>query len=157
MAAIRVAQLARSIVIFGEEESSVIPLCRVFVKQLIHRPQKPLWLFPSGRALAAQSCLEVRHEQSSSDALAHDICYYQAESSIAEIKKVVIVSTDAPRGMARPRIDKRSNRRLALGKQTGLDLLGNCQVVCSLPLRLQLGSLGAPLCFQRLCRLVELN
>jgi hypothetical protein len=38
--------------------------------------------------------------------------------------------------MASPRIDKRSHLRLALWKQTGLDLLGDCQIVRSLALRL---------------------
>ena len=44
MAAIRVAQLARIIVVFGEEERSVIPLGRVFVKQPIHRLKKSFGL-----------------------------------------------------------------------------------------------------------------
>src|SRR5215470_4345440 len=106
MAAIRVAQLARVTVVFGKEEGSVIPIGRVFVKQLIHRPQKSFGLFPSRRVLAAQSCLEIRHEQSGSDPFARYVRYDQAEPSAAEIKKVVVVSTDGPSGTANPRIDK---------------------------------------------------
>ena len=75
MAAIRVAQLARVIVVFGEKQGCVISLRSVFVKQLIHRPQKSFGLFPSRRALAAQSCLEIRHEQSGSDAFARYVRY----------------------------------------------------------------------------------
>src|SRR6516162_1906487 len=78
MAAVRVAQLACAIIVFGEEESSVIPTCRVFVKQLIHRAKKSFGLFPSGRGLAAQSGLEIGHEQSGSDAFASYVRYYQA-------------------------------------------------------------------------------
>src|SRR5438874_7073308 len=59
--------------------------------------------------------------------------------------------------MANPRIDKRSKHRLALRKQTGLHLLGDCQVVRSLALRFQLGRLGAALCLQSARRLIELN
>src|SRR6266566_2255916 len=157
MAAIRVAQLACVIVVFAEKEGSVIALGRVFVKQLIHRPQKSFGLFPSCRVLAAQSCLEIRHEQSGSDALARYVGNYEPEPSAAKIKKVIIVSTDSPSGMANPRIDKRSNQRLPLRKQTGLHFLGDCQVVRGLALRFQPGGFGAALCFQRARRLIELN
>src|SRR5215470_17452662 len=59
--------------------------------------------------------------------------------------------------MANPRIRKGSNQRLALWKQTGLDLLGNCQVVGGLALGFQPGGLDTALCFQRARRLIELN
>src|SRR5260370_39355847 len=157
MAAIPVAELARVIIVVGEEKGSVIALGRVLVKQMIHRPQKSFGLFPSRRALAAQSCLQIRHEQSGSDAFARDVRYYQAEPSAAEIKKVVIVSTDGPSGMANPCISKRSNQRLGLRKQTGLHLFGDCQVVRCLALPFQPGGLGPALCFQRARRLIELN
>src|SRR6516225_9246680 len=107
MAAIRVAQLARGIVVFREEERSVIPRGRVFVKQLIHRPQKPFRLLPSRRALAAQSCLQIRHEQSCPHTFARNVRYDKPEPSVAEIEKVVIVPADGPGGTANPRIDKR--------------------------------------------------
>ena len=120
MAAVRVAQLAGAIIVFGEEESSVIPACCVFVKQLIHRAKKPLGLFPSRRTLAAQSGLEIGHKQSGSDAFAGYFRYYQAKPAAAEIKKVVIVSTDRPSGMANAGIDQRSSQRLVLRKQAGM-------------------------------------
>src|ERR1700746_2527813 len=59
--------------------------------------------------------------------------------------------------MANPSIDKRSNQRLVLRKQTGLHLLGDCQFARSLALRFQPGGLGTALCFQRARRLIELN
>ena len=137
MAAVRVAQFARAIIVFGEEESSVIPGGRVFVKQPVHRAKKSFGLFPSGRGLAAQSGLEIGHKQSGSDAFAGYIRCYQAEPAAAGIKKVVTVSTDRSSGMANAGRDQRSSQRLVLRKQTGLQLLGDGQVVCSLALRLQ--------------------
>src|SRR5215469_14447848 len=59
--------------------------------------------------------------------------------------------------MASPVINKGSNLRLALRKQTGLDLLGNCQVVRRLALCLQPGGLGAALGFEAARCLIELN
>src|SRR5215469_3699049 len=157
MATVRVAQLACAIIVFGEEESSVIPTGRVFVKQLIHRAKKSLGLFPSRRALAAQSGLEIGHEQSGSNAFAGYIGYYQPQPAAAEIKKIVIVPTDCPSGMANASVSQRSSRRLVLRKQTGLHLLGDGHFAGSLTLRLQLGGLGAPLCFQCARRLIDLN
>jgi len=89
------------------------------------------------RALAAQSGLEIGHKQSGSDAFAGYIRCYQAEPAAAGIKKVVTVSTDRSSGMANAGRDQRSSQRLVLRKQTGLQLLGDGQVVCSLALRLQ--------------------
>src|SRR5262249_9288447 len=109
------------------------------------------------RALAAQSCLQIRHEQSRSDAFACYIRYYKPEPSVAEIEKVVIVPADGPSGTANPRIDKRLNQRLALRKQTALHLLGDGQFVRGLALRFQPCGLGAARCFQRARRLIELN
>src|SRR6516164_1190140 len=61
------------------------------------------------------------------------------------------------RTLAYAGICKSSNRWLALRKQTGLHLLGDCQVVRGLALRFQPGGLVAALCFQRARRLIELN
>src|SRR6516162_10147164 len=96
MAAIRVPQLARVIVVLGKEEGGVIPLCRVFEEQLIHRLQKSFGLFPSRCALAPQSGLEIRHQQSRSHAFARYVCDHETEPSVTEIKEVVVVSSDGP-------------------------------------------------------------
>ena len=71
--AIRVAQLARSIVVFSEEDGCVVAFGGVLIKQLIHRSQESLRLLTSRRALAAQICLEICHQKSSGHALACDI------------------------------------------------------------------------------------
>src|SRR3974390_118382 len=125
MPAIRVTQLAGVIVVFREEEGCVVPVGGVFVKQLMYRPQELLGFFPSCRALAAQSRLEISHEQSGPDALASDIRDNQAEPATAEIEKVVIVSAYSAGRMANSCIGKRSNRRLSLRKQARLHLLGD--------------------------------
>ena len=100
--------------------------------------------------------MQIRHEQSRPHTFARNVRYDKPEPSVAEIKKVVIVPADGPSGTANPRVDKRLNQRLALRKQTALHLLGDCQVVRGLALRLQPGGLGAALCFQRARRLINL-
>jgi hypothetical protein len=87
--------------------------------------------------------LEIGHEQSGSDAFARYIRYYQPQPAAAEIKKIVIVPTDCPSGMANASIGQRSSRRLVLRKQTGLHLLADGHFAGSLTLRLQLGGLSA--------------
>src|SRR5215510_8379292 len=128
MTAIRVAQLARLIVVFSKEDRCVVVLGAIFVKQLIHRSQESLRLFPSRRALAAQIRLKIRHQQSSRYALARDIANHQAEPSLAEIKKVVIVAADGASGVAKPNIGERLKRRMPLREEARLYVLGNCQV-----------------------------
>ena len=71
--AIRVAQLARMIVVFGEENRCVVALGGILVEQLIHRSQESLRLSPGRRALAAQIRLEIRHQQSGRHSFACDI------------------------------------------------------------------------------------
>src|SRR5215469_1033304 len=117
MATVGVAELARNIVVLGDEESGVISRGRVFVKQLIHRDRKNHSGCSKSRALAAQRGLQIRHKQIGSDAFAGYVRRYQAEPSAAEIKKAVIVPTDGPSRMANPRVDKCSHLRLALGNK----------------------------------------
>src|SRR5215469_14392070 len=137
MTAVRVPKLARFIVIFSKENGCVVSIIGILVKQLIHGSQESLRLFPSRRALAAKISLEICHQQSSSYALARDIANNQAESSLAEIKKVVIIASDGPSGIAKPSIGERLKRRMPLWEETRLYLLGNGQVARGLALGLK--------------------
>src|SRR5215467_753987 len=117
MTAVRVAKLARLIIVFSKEDGCVVSVVGIFVKQLIHGSQESLRLFPSRRALAAKISLEICHQQSSSHALAHDIANHQAESSLAEIKKVVIIAANGASGVAKPDIGERLQRRMPLWEE----------------------------------------
>src|SRR5229473_1766848 len=64
MAAIGVAQVARGVVVFGEEESGERAVGRIVAKELIHGAHKALRLVQSEGALAAQVGLEIGHQES---------------------------------------------------------------------------------------------
>src|SRR5579863_607556 len=117
MTAVRVAQLARMIVVFSEEEGGVVTLSGIPVKRLMHGSQEPLRLLPRRRALAAQIRLEIGHQQSGRHALVDDIANHQPKPSIAQIKEVVVVAAHGPRGITKPRVDERSKRGLMLWKR----------------------------------------
>src|SRR5215469_15960937 len=139
MTAIRVAQLARLIVVFSKEDRRVVVLGAILVKQLIHRSQESLRLFPSRRALAAQIRLKICHQQSSRNALARYIGNHQAEPSLAEIQKIVIIAPDSASGVAKANIGEGLKRRIPLWEEARLYLLGDCQVVSGLALDLRPG------------------
>src|SRR5262249_17625911 len=129
MTAIRVAELARLIVVCRKEDRRVVVLSAILVKQLIHRSKEPLRLLPGCRASAAQIRLKICHQQSSRDALARDIANHQAEPSLAEIQKIVIIAADGASGAAKANIGEGLKRRMPLRKEARLYLLGDCQVV----------------------------
>src|SRR5689334_10148794 len=107
MTAIRVAQLPRFIVVFSKKDRCVVVLGAVLVKQLIHRLQESLRLSPSRRALAAQIRLKICHQQSACYALSRDIANHQAQSSLAQVKEVVIIAADGASGVAKSNIGER--------------------------------------------------
>src|SRR5262245_7214059 len=137
MTAIRVAELARLIVVFRKEDRRVVILGAILVKQLIHRSKEPLRLFPGCRALAAQIRLKICHQESSRDALARDIANNQAEPSLAEIQKIVIIAADGASRVAKANIGEGLKRWVPLWEEARLYLLGDCQVVSGLALGLQ--------------------
>src|SRR5215470_14614986 len=73
MATIRVAEAARGVVVFGEEESGVSAVRRVFAKKLVHGAQQAFRLVQSDRALAAEVGLQICHQESGCDSLARNV------------------------------------------------------------------------------------
>src|SRR5713101_928586 len=67
MAAIRVTQPARGVVIFGEEESGEGAVRRILAKELVNGAQEALRLIQSDGALAAQIGLKIGHQESGGD------------------------------------------------------------------------------------------
>src|SRR5262245_25972178 len=129
MTAIRVAQLARLIVVFRKEDRRVIVRGAILVKQLIHRSDEPLMLLPGYRRLTAQIRLKICHQQSSRDAFARDIANHQAEPPLAEIQKIVIIAANGASRVAKATIGEGLKRRMPLREEAQLYLLGDCQVV----------------------------
>jgi hypothetical protein len=76
---------------------------------------------------------------------------------MAEIEKVVIVATDGPSRIAKPRIVERSKRRLLLWEEARLHLLGDRQVVRDLTPSLQPRRIRTALRLKSTRRLVDLN
>ena len=66
---IHVAQAPGFIVVFGKEERGVGAIGRIFIKQLVHRPQESLRLIQSDCTLAPQVRLQVGHQERSTDSL----------------------------------------------------------------------------------------
>ena len=88
MPAIGVAQAPRAVIVFGEEERGVSALNGVLEKELVHRFQKPLRMFQSGGALAAQIRLQIGHQQSRGDSFARDVAdrvVFMDQGEIVEI------------------------------------------------------------------------
>ena len=81
MPAIGVAQAARLVVVFGEEERGVGAVGRVLVKELVHRPQEALRLIESDGALAAQIRLQIGHQESGGDSLSGNVADHQARAA----------------------------------------------------------------------------
>src|SRR5260370_13782318 len=66
MTAIGVAQAARSVVVFGEEEGGESAVGSVVAKELVHGAQEALGLIDCDGALAAQIGLKDGHQESGS-------------------------------------------------------------------------------------------
>ena len=66
---IHVAQAPGFIVVFGKKERGVGAVGRIFIKQLVYRPQESLRLIQSDCTLAPQVRLQVGHQERSTDSL----------------------------------------------------------------------------------------
>src|SRR5260370_2937177 len=70
---IHVAQAPSFIIVFGKEKRGIGAVGRVFIEQLVHRPQEPLRLIQSDCTLAPQVSLQVGHQESGTDPLSSRI------------------------------------------------------------------------------------
>src|SRR5262249_11039788 len=95
--------------------------------------------------------------QGSRYALARDIANNQAEPSVAEMKKVVIIAADGASGTAKPYAGERLKRRMPLRQEARLYLLRDCQVARGLALGLQPCSVRTALSLKSTRRFVDFN
>src|SRR5262249_17554394 len=116
VSAIRVAQPPLIIVIFSKEDRCIGALDCVFVKELVHRSQKALWLLERHRALTPQICLKICHQQRSSNPLAGNVTDDDAQLLLAEAEEVVIVAANLASLEANAAVIERLKRRQPLRK-----------------------------------------
>src|SRR6266567_898524 len=155
MDAIRVAQAADGIVIFGEEKGGERAVGSVVAEQLVHGTQEPLRLIESNGALAAQIGLQVGHQESGGDSFSGDVTDHEAEALLAEIEEVIIIATNFAGLDAKASIFKSFQGRLRLGEEPGLDLLSDFEFLGDTAIGFQPVSKGAALCFDGLGHFIE--
>src|SRR5437016_5779221 len=83
MPAIRVAQAAHAVVIFGEEKCGEGAVRRILTKQPVHRAQEALRLIERDGALAAEIRLQIGHQESGGDSFSRDVADHQTEPLLA--------------------------------------------------------------------------
>src|SRR5579862_247813 len=155
MSAIDIAHVSRAVVIFREEERGISVVGGILVEQLIHGLQQLPRIIPHDRALAAQVRLEIGHEQSTSNSLPSDVAEHQADSILAEIEEVVIISSDLSSLDADACVIQGFERRKVLGKESRLHLHGNLKLVSGAALGFEFLRRSESLRFDRLRHLVE--
>ena len=155
MPAIRVAQAARSIIIFGEEQRGVGALDRVLEKELVHRFQESLRMFQCDGTLAAQIRLEIGHQESRGDAFACNVAHHQPQALLAEIQKIVVITADMAGLNANARIIERATGWLSLREEPRLHHARDFQFLGCAALGFQLPGDGAALFVQRAADLIE--
>ena len=94
VATVGVAEAARGVIVFGEEESGEGAVWRVFAEELIDGTKEAVRVVSMNGALAAEIGLEVGHEERGGDALAGDVANDKTEASVAEAEEVVIITAD---------------------------------------------------------------
>ena len=92
MSTIRVAEARHPVVVFGEEDGRVRVLGGISVKHLIHGAQQAFRIVQSGRTLAAQIGLQIRHQKSGSDSFPGNIADNQPEPVFPQSQEIVIIA-----------------------------------------------------------------
>src|SRR5246127_4961962 len=117
MAAIHIAQAPLLVGIFGKEERGVGAVGRILVKKLVYGAQKALWLIQGDCALAAEVGLQIGHQKSRSDSFSCDVAVHHPEPLSAQIKEVVVITTDLASLNAHARVFECLKGRERLGKE----------------------------------------
>src|SRR5260370_28802903 len=125
MAAIRIAQAAGGVIVFGEEESGKGAVGSVVAEELVDGAKEALGLVEGDGALAAQIGLKIGHQESGGDTFPGDVADDETDTLAAEIQEVVIITTNFASLDAQAGIFEGFEWRLRLGGEPGLDLFGN--------------------------------
>src|SRR6516225_9837965 len=122
MPTISVAEAPHFVDIFGKEEGGVGTVGRILVKELVHRPQKPLWLTQRDCPLGAQARMQTSHQKSCGDAFPRDVAHDQPEPISTEINEIVIIAADRASLDTSARVVECSKRRQGLWEEPCLNL-----------------------------------
>src|SRR5467141_72620 len=155
MAAIGVTQVARGVVIFGEEEGGKGAIGSVVAKELVHGTQEALRLIESHGALAAQIGLQIGHQESGGDSFSGDVADDEAEAAAPETEEVVVITSDFAGLNTKAGVFEGFERWLRLREEPGLDLLGDFDFLRSATFGIQPLGKSAALGFDGVGDLVE--
>src|SRR5229473_196685 len=155
MAAIRIAQAAAGVIVFGEEESGEGAVGCVVAEELVDGAKEALGLVEGDGALAAQIGLKIGHQEGGGDAFPGDVADDETDTLAAEIEEVVIIATDFASLDAQASIFEGFEWWLRLGEEPGLGLFGNFDFLRGAAFGFQPPGEGAALRFDGVGHFVE--
>jgi hypothetical protein len=129
VAAVGVAETAGGVVVVGEEESGVGAVGGVLEEETVDGLEEELGLVAGEGELAAEVGLEIGHQESGGDALACNVADDEAKTLVAEGEEVVVVASDVAGLDADAGVVEGIERGKGLGEETGLDLLGDFELL----------------------------
>src|SRR5260370_35466213 len=94
MAAIRIAQAAGGVIVFGEEESGKGAVGSVVAEELVDGAKEALGLVEGDGALAAQIGLKIGHQGSGGGTLPGDGADYETEPAAGANQETAIIPTN---------------------------------------------------------------
>jgi hypothetical protein len=112
-------------------------------------------MIQSHSTLAAQVCLQVRHQKSGGNSFAGDIADHEAKPLLAEIEEVEVVPSDLPGLNAHACIFQSLRLRMDLRKEPGLHLLCYFQFLGGAAFGFYLLGERAALRFNSTCQFIE--
>ena len=129
MAAVGVAEAAGGVVVVGEEDGGIGRVGGVLEEEAVDGLEEELGFVAGEGELAAEVGLEIGHQESGGDALACDVADDEAETLVAEGEEVVVVAADVAGLDADAGVVEGIELGEGLGEETGLDLLGDLELL----------------------------
>jgi len=146
MAAVGIAEAARGVVEFGEEERGERGVGSIFAEELIDRAKQPAGI-GGHDALAAQVGLQIGHEKRRGNAFAGDVADDQADAFGTKGQEIVVVAADMACLMADSGKFQTFQAGKRLREEARLDLLGDFKFLGGTAFGFELFRGGAALFF----------
>ena len=154
MAAVDVADAARGVVEFREEQRGEGSVGSIFAEELIDGAEQPAWIDGHG-ALAAEIRLQVGHEQRGGNAFARDVADDQAKTLFAQMQEIVVIAADMASLAASTGKLQRWQGGKRLREEPRLNLFGDFQFLGRASFGLKLIGDGAALFFDAAGNFIE--